>query len=51
MIPIKATGKRFELKHLNTSEFLRRVNEIIDGNNETTLVIPCTKQEFEQFDI
>ena len=51
MIPMKVAGKRFELKHLNTDEFLRRVNEITDGSEATALVIPCAKAEFEQFEI
>lgn len=51
MIHMKITWKRFELTHLNKPKFLRRVNEITDGDITTTLSIPCTKQEFEQFDI
>ncbi len=51
MIPVKDKGERFKLTHLNTREFLRRVNEIVEGDNDTTLSIPCAKDEFEQFDI
>jgi hypothetical protein len=51
MIPMKEKGKRFSLGHLNTSEFLRRINEIIEGNGDSVLVIPCTEEELNQFDI
>lgn len=51
MIPMKAKSSRFGLTYLNTPEFLRRVNEIADGDNATTLSIPCKKEEFDQFDL
>lgn len=51
MIPMKDKSKRFELQHLNTREFLKNVNEIMDGNDDTELVIPCTDGEIEQFNL
>jgi len=51
MIPMNEKGKRFELRYLNTPEFLRRINEISDGNQESVLTIPCSKEEFSQFSI
>lgn len=51
MIPMKERGKRFSLDYLNTPEFLRRLNEIIQGGEDTVLTIPCTRDEFEQFDL
>jgi hypothetical protein len=51
MIPMKEKGQRFVLTHLNTPEFLRRINEIADGSEASTLSIPCTREEFKQFDL
>ena len=51
MIPMKQKGDRFELKFLNTPEFLRRVSEIIGSESESTLTIPCSREEFSQFEI
>jgi len=45
MILMKLRGCRF------SPEFLRRLNEIIQGSEDTVLTIPCTQQEFEQFDL
>jgi hypothetical protein len=50
MIPMKEKGKRFSLEYLNTSKFLRRINEIIEGHGDSDLVIPCTEEELNQFD-
>lgn len=51
MIPMKQSGSRFSVAFLNTPEFLRRLNEIIQGGEGTVLTIPCTQKEFEQFDL
>jgi hypothetical protein len=51
MIPLKATGGRYELSHFNTPDFLTRVNKIADGSGPDTLIIPCSREEFEQFKI
>lgn len=51
MIPMKQRGSRFSLDFVYTPEFLRRLNEIIQGSEDTVLTIPCTQQEFEQFDL
>jgi len=51
MIPLKKEGKeRFSLKYLNTPEFFRQMNQIIEGRGEGVLTIACTADEFEQFD-
>lgn len=51
MIPMKEKGKRFSLGYLGTKEFLEQLNSISEGDSESILVIPCEKEEFEQFDI
>lgn len=48
---MKKKGQRFTIEYTNTPEFLKRINEIVEGNEDTTLTIPCTKEEFEQFDL
>ena len=53
MIPLKKkeeTG-RFSLKYLNTPEFFKQINQIIAGQGEGVLTIPCDAEEFEQFDL
>lgn len=53
MIPMKGRekGKRFEIRYVNTAEFLQQINQILDGNKDGMLTIPCTEQEFAQFDL
>ena len=51
MIPMKKKGDRFSLTYLNSEKFLRRINEITDGNGDSVLEISCTEEEFSQFDI
>lgn len=51
MIPMKIKGRRFSLGYLNRPEFLQQINQIIDGNRDAVLTIPCTGEEFEQFDL
>lgn len=51
MIPMKNKGSRFALTYLNTPEFLKQINQIMDGNGDAVLTIPCTQEEFEQFDL
>lgn len=42
---------RFSLKYLNTSEFLKRINEIKadQSGGDVVLTIPCTDEEINQF--
>lgn len=49
MLPMQTPGARFSLGATSTPEFLRRLDEIVDADGDTTLTIPCTKEEFEQF--
>lgn len=51
MIPMKAKGQRFSLVHLSTPEFLRQINQILSSDGDSTLIIPCNAEEFEQFDL
>jgi len=51
MIPMKKTGARFSLSYLNKLEFQKQLNQIMDGNGDAVLTIPCTQEEFEQFDL
>lgn len=50
MVPMKQSGKRFAIRHLATPEFIRSINEVVDRKT-SELVIPCSQQEFDQFDI
>jgi hypothetical protein len=51
MLPMKNPGARFSLGYINKPEFLQRIYEITGSTGDTTLTIPCTKEEFEQFDL
>lgn len=50
MVPMKNVGARFAFRHLSTSDFIRSINEVMDRKSRE-LVIPCSEQEFDQFDI
>ena len=45
---LKNQGQRFSLKAMSTPVFMRSVNEVVEGKT-STLVIPCTKEELDQF--
>jgi hypothetical protein len=49
MMPMKEVGKRFSLGYLNSSKFLDQVNQILTGEQDASLTIPCTESEFIQF--
>lgn len=52
MIPMKENKQgRYKIKFLNDPEFLREVNRISDSRGNETLVIKCTEDEINQFDI
>lgn len=56
MIPIKKDErgneqKRFAISHLNSKEFFERLDELVLGNGNDVLIIPCKQEEFEQFEI
>jgi len=56
MIPINDEKRlvekqpRFLLNHLNSEAFLTQLAKIRADHGDTTLEIPCSKAEFEQFD-
>jgi len=45
---LKNQGQRFSLRAMSTPAFMRSVNEVVEGKT-STLVIPCTKEEIDQF--
>lgn len=51
MIPMKSKGQRFTLNYLSTREFLIQINQILEGNGDSILTIPCSEIEFQQFDL
>jgi len=56
MVPVKKDQKgeeqkRFTISYFNSKEFFERLNALILGNGSDVLIIPCSKEEFEQFDI
>jgi hypothetical protein len=51
MTPMKERGKRFSLEYLNTSDFLRQINQILASDNNSILTLPCNESEYAQFDL
>lgn len=51
MIPMKEKSKRFSLDYLGTSQFFRQINDAVQGHGDVLLTIPCTEEEFAQFDL
>jgi hypothetical protein len=51
MIPMKQKGQRFSLSYLNEPAFLQQINQIAEGKGDAVLTIPCTIEEFDQFDL
>ena len=51
MVPMEKRGQRFALAYLNSPEFLKQINQIVDGTGDSVLTIPCTNDEFRQFDL
>lgn len=42
-------GRRFSLAYLSREEFLEQLRAAQGGDGPATIVIPCSRQEFEQF--
>lgn len=52
MMPMKIPGIRFSLKYVSNPQFVHDIDEIRRGSSDkSVLVIPCTQQEIEQFDL
>lgn len=51
MIPMVQKGQRFSLSYLGRAEFLHQINQIASGTGDGLLTIPCTAEEFAQFDM
>jgi len=51
MIPMKQTGKRFEIKYLNSKEFIENLNLTKESMDIDTLTIYCLKEEIAQFNV
>ena len=51
MIPMMIKRNRFEINYLNTPEFIQRINEISDAQEDSILTIPITDEEYGQFDL
>jgi hypothetical protein len=45
---LKNQGQRFALKALSTPAFMRAINDVAEGKS-SVLVIPCSREEAEQF--
>jgi len=57
MIPIYANKKinlnqpRYSIDHVNTEDFLVKIDEIRTGEGDSILEIECSEKEFAQFDL
>ena len=51
LIPMKVKGSRYSLSYLSKPEFLREFDRIKKEDGVSVLIIPCEKDEFEQFDV
>jgi len=51
MMPMKEKGKRFSIAYLSEREFLRKLYQLAISNKVSELIIPCSTEELEQFDI
>lgn len=50
MLPMRQKGARFALRALATPAFMRALNDVVEGKT-STLVVPCTAEEIDQFDL
>ena len=51
MIPRKNKSEFFVLGYLNSSSFFQELNRIQASSQEENLLIPCSSEEIEQFDV
>ena len=53
MIPMKAGNMqpRFSIDEVNGTNFVQAIENIKNGTGDATLIISCTENEFEQFEI
>ena len=50
MVPMKEKGKRFSIRNLFTSDFIKQVNKVARGESNK-IVLKVTEEEFNQFDL
>ena len=51
MIPMREKNKRFEIKYINSKEFIEQLDEIKESKTKNELIIPCSITEIDQFDM
>lgn len=51
MVPQKEPKTRFNINYLNTKQFQQQMDRILQTSGDESLIIPCTAEEFEQFDL
>ena len=51
MVPMKNKGRRFSLHYLSTPDFFKELDRIQRSTRNEALVIPCTVDEINQFDV
>jgi hypothetical protein len=49
MLPMKEASKRFSIDYLGGQNFLSEINKILANYESKELVIPCEREEIEQF--
>jgi len=49
MLPMRDKGRRYSMRYFSTAKFLNQINRIRERNEDSTLVIPCTSDEINQF--
>jgi len=54
MIPVKNTTQgdsRFGIKYINSPEFFKQIEQILESDGDTPLSIPLTEEEYNHFDV
>ncbi len=50
MVPTKARGARFALRHLSSPEFMDAINRVAEGKGSRVEIL-CSQEELDQFDL
>jgi len=51
MLPMKEKGVRFSIPWLSNDEFLKTMNEIQAASGDALFVIPCSRDDLDQFKV
>lgn len=51
MLPMKVPKTRYEIRYIHSNEFFDQLNDVKKSHDKDKIIIPCSKEELDQFDV